>query len=97
MIDITKHLPASMDAIRQEANAMFAELDRQRARMFVQQIANKHGDDDVCELRPDPDTKEPTQITYKERAKELDDFEQNLRDGLPPTIVEAISQNGKAD
>lgn len=89
MIDITAHLPASLEAIKQEAALMFGELERHRARLFVQQIANKHSDDDVFELRP-PDGKA---ITYAERVKELDEVEENLKAGLPPAVVEAIQGN----
>jgi len=92
MIDMTKHLPASLDAIRQEAVAMLGELERHRARLFVQQITNKHSDEDICEVRQEEAG--PRSITYAERTEELDAFEANLRAGLPPTVLDSISTNG---
>jgi hypothetical protein len=90
LVNLEVHLPASLDAIRQEAAMMFAELDRQRARLFVQQIANKHGNDEPFEVRPDG-----KMVTYADRIKELDEAEANLHAGLPPAVVEAIKgQNG---
>lgn len=97
MIDVTKHLPASLEAIRQQAAQMFGELDTQRARLFVQQIANKHGDDDVFEIRPPMNGQSSAVITYAQRIEELDKFAENLRAGLPPAIIEAIEQNGKVE
>jgi hypothetical protein len=95
MIDSSLNLPASLEAIRQQAAQMFQELDVQRARLFVQQIANQHGDDDVFETRPPMNGQVPDIVTYAQRIEELDRFEQNLRAGLPPAVIEAIEQNGK--
>lgn len=85
MIDVTAKLPASLEAIRAAAATAMASIDQQRAETFVQQVTNEHGDDDICQIR------EGVPVTYSERFSELDRFENNLKNGLPPVVIEALS------
>lgn len=86
MLDVK--LPASLEAIRVEAAKMLKAIDEQRAQTFVQQLANGHDDDAPCQVREDGP------ISYADRMAELDRFEANLRDGLPPTVVKALEGQG---
>lgn len=86
MLDMTAQLPASLDAIKQEAERMLKAIDEQRAQCFVQQIANGHADEQPCQLREDGP------ISYVDRMAELDRFEANLKDGLPPAVTAALNK-----
>jgi hypothetical protein len=79
-------LPASLEALKTEAAKMFAALDEQRAQCFVQQLANGHDDDALFQIR------EGVPVTYAERMSELDGFERNLKDGLPPVVIAALAK-----
>jgi hypothetical protein len=85
-IELTTKLPASLEAIRDEAAKMLQAIDEQRAQTFVQQVANGHDDDAPCQAR------EGGSISYAGRMAELDGFEQNLKAGLPPAIVTALEK-----
>ena len=82
MLDVK--LPASLEALKKEAQKMLKAIDEQRAQTFVQQLANGHDDDAPCQIR------DTGPFTYAERMAELDRFDQNLKDGLPPAVVQRL-------
>jgi hypothetical protein len=86
MLDMTAKLPASLEAIRAEAAKMLQTIDEQRAQCFVQQLANGHDDDAVCQVREDGP------FTYAQRMAELAQFEGNLKAGLPPAVSAALEK-----
>ncbi len=84
MPDLAPKLPASLEAIKNQAAQMLEMIDNQRAQVFVQQLTNGHGDDDDCGMVPG----QP--VTYGERLAQLNESEQRLLDGLPPAIVKQL-------
>jgi hypothetical protein len=85
-LDVTTKLPASLESIRAEAAKMLKAIDEQRAQTFVQQLANGHSDEMPCQVREDGP------ISYADRMAELDRFEKNLKDGLPPAVVARLTE-----
>lgn len=81
---IEAKLPASLQAIQEQAKTMLGLLDNQRAQVYVQQLTNGHGDDDECGMIPG------TPTTYAERTAQLNDMEQRLLDGLPAVVVKRL-------
>lgn len=77
-------LPAPLEVIAGEARNMLRSLEAMRAQAFVQQVTNGHGDDDAFVERDG----EP--VSYTQRRREIDQFEQNLRDGLPKAVLERL-------